>query len=197
MRKAAPARCWFCWRPALRKSEPEPLSGGPVSHPVGRALKRLPQPRGQVRLDAALLQCLGHACHPLVSLCIADRKRQVPRAQHRMAEAVDVVVGPAEPAAQRTRTTCRASRRAWSDAARGCPGTAVPGPSGRKSGRPAPAPRLRRRAVGTALPPHPSGKNQPARCFDAAAAMPTAAGAPGACSINSSRLITDSRTAAS
>ena len=53
-----------------------------------------------------------------------------------------------------------------------------------------------RRADGTALPLHPFG-NQPAKCFDAAAAMPTAAGAPGACSISSSRLITDSRTAAS
>src|SRR5512134_3523766 len=41
------------------------------------------------------------------------------------------------------------------------------------------------------------GHRHPARCLVAAAAMPIAAGAPGACANSSSRLITDSRTDAS
>ena len=84
----------------------------------------------------SLAHRLRHARQPLVALADADRERQVARAQPRVAEAVDVVLRPAQPAAEEpeqlvaravsVRRMHRAQRRV----------TPAPGPSGRRSDRP-------------------------------------------------------------
>ena len=45
-----------------------------------------------------LVERLRHALHPLIAFARADRKRQMPRPQPRMAEALDVQRRPAQPA---------------------------------------------------------------------------------------------------
>ena len=109
------------------------------------------RPCAELGVDAALAHRLRHAGHPLVALGDADRKRQVARAQHRVAEALDVVIRPAEPAAEEPeQLVARAVERGRVQRAQAAR-TRARGPSGRRSGRPARARRLRRPAARTGV----------------------------------------------
>ena len=71
-----------------------------VPHEVRRLEEALVQALAQRVVDAGFAHRLVHAQHPFVALADADGERQVAHAQARVAEAFDVVIGPAEPAAQ-------------------------------------------------------------------------------------------------
>ena len=71
-----------------------------VAHPVGGFQEALRQARAQCCGHGAFAHGLVHAGDPLVALFDADGKRHVALAQARVAKALLVVVGAAQPAAQ-------------------------------------------------------------------------------------------------
>jgi hypothetical protein len=71
-----------------------------IAHPVCGLHQRCREARLEVGGDAGVVHRAAHALEPLVALADADRKRQVARAEVWVAEALDVVLRAAEPAAQ-------------------------------------------------------------------------------------------------
>lgn len=138
----APARAWAV-------SSIAPRDSAAVDHPVGRVVERMHQALAQRQVQADVLHRPGHAAQPLVTLRAADRKRQVPRAQPRMAEAAHVMIGAAQPSAQEPEgLVARALERGRVQRA-DARELAAPDPSGRRNGRSARAPAPRRPPVRT------------------------------------------------
>src|SRR5690606_6087397 len=78
----------------------EPSSARLVPHPVGGLVEGAEQAVEELALDALPRHGLGHAEQPLVAFHGADRERQVAGPQSRMAEALDVEIRAAQPAAE-------------------------------------------------------------------------------------------------